>query len=188
MLYKNQLANEDLASQSDLTISPAIYADMTFHAYGERLSDDYTYILKKVVVPGLPGLGSLKLRELRILASLSVMDTPLSPIQVSELLSYDPATVTRASVKLVGERKITRSANNLDTRNILLILTNEGKALANSYLSRLRHVFETLEEGLFAKMGEEDKIQLITMMAEVNKRSAALRSLCDKRTWEFPGE
>ncbi len=188
MLDNTLGAHVDIAPLESLTVNPADYADTTFQAYGERLSDDYNFILKKVVVPGLPGLGDLKLRELRILATLSFFNKPLSPIQVSELLCYDPATVTRASVKLVGEGKIKRNTNNFDTRSVLLALTQTGQTLATAYQTRIRHVFSTLEQDIHYHMSDTEKIELLNLMVKINKRSNALRALCTKIDWDFPGE
>lgn len=166
-------------------VNPAAFADTTFQAFAEKISDDYTYILKTAVVPGLPGLGTLKLREVRILATLHFFEKALTPAQISDMLRYDPATVTRAVHMLVGKGKLTRSDNLRDTRSVLLELTPEGTALAEVFRKRLLVVFATLEEQIHVQLSEEEKTEFLHTMLKISKRSKDMKTICSRMTWNF---
>lgn len=168
----------------NLVANPTDFTDTTFHAYSEKIEDDYTYILKRAVVPGLGDIGILKLRELRVLVSLDFFDAPLTPVQVSELLRYDPATVTRASERLITEGHIVKADNIRDTRSILLIPTDSGKALAKAYRDQVQLVFSRLEQDLSVQFDDAEKLEYLNMIVKVSKRSGAMRSWCKQRKWK----
>lgn len=174
-----------IAFQPAPKVNPSEFADTTFQAFAEKISDDYTYILKNIVVPGLPGLGTLKLREVRILASLHFFEKPLTPAQISEMLRYDPATVTRAVHMLVGKGKLIRSDNLRDTRSVLLELTEDGRALAEAFKKRVLTVFATLEEELHIKLSDEEKTAFLNIMLKVSKRSRDMKAICNRVSWNF---
>lgn len=169
----------------NLKVQPSEYADTTFQAYAEKISDDYDFILRKVVVPGLPNLGDLKLREIRILASLDFFDSPLSPMQVSELLRYDPATVTRAANVLVKCGMIYKKNNRRDTRSILLVLTDKGQAMADNYSRRVRMAFKAMEKDMLHGLSEDEKTTFLNIMLKVNRRSQTMRAMCQNYDWDF---
>lgn len=174
-----------LAFQPAPKVTPSEFADTTFQAFAEKISDDYTYILKNVVIPGLPGLGTLKLREVRILATLFFFEKPLTPAQISEMLRYDPATVTRAVHMLVGKGKLIRSDNLRDTRSVLLELTDDGRALAEAFKDRVLVVFSTLEKELHVQLTEDEKTAFLNIMLKVSKRSKDMKAMCNRVSWNF---
>ncbi len=163
----------------------AAFADAAFQAFAEKMSDDYNFILKKAVIPGLPGLGDLKLREVRVLATLFFYDKRLSPAEISELLRYDPATVTRAVHKLVGKGKITRSENMRDTRSILLDLTEEGEVLARHFRDRVSAVFKKLEEETGTDLTDDEKAAFVNTMDKISRRSQEMQKACARMRWKF---
>jgi DNA-binding MarR family transcriptional regulator len=183
MLKKQGNSHRGLGQNPNLVVNPADYFDTTFQAYSERVGDDYTFILKRAVIPGLGNIGALKLRELRILASLDFFDRPLTPVQVSEMLRYDPATVTRATRLLCNAGMMIRADNLKDTRSVLLIPTEKGKALAHTYRERIQEVFGAFEQDLNQPFRDSEKLEYLNMVVKANKRSAAMRQLCLERKW-----
>ena len=168
-----------------LKVKPSEYADTTFQAYAEKIADDYDFILRKVVVPGLPNLGDLKLRELRILSSLDFFDSPLSPMQISELLRYDPATVTRAANNLVKRGMILKKNNRRDTRSILLVLTEKGQAMADNYSRRVRMAFKAMEKDMLHGLTDDEKTAFLNILVKVSRRSQTMRAMCQNYEWDF---
>ncbi len=170
------------------SVAPVDFADTTFQSFSERISDNYTHVLKAAVIPDLPYLDGLKLREVRVLSTLHFFDKPLTPAQISELLSYDPATVTRAVHKLVGNGKLTRADNLRDTRSVLIELTDEGKALAKAFHDRVLKVFAHLEDQLLIKITDEEKVVFLNVMHKISKRSQDMKTLCSRMSWSFDDE
>lgn len=183
MLNQVEGSNVILAFTS-LNANPTDFADTTFLSYSEKTSDDIAFILKKAVIPHLPKIATLKLREIRILACLSFFTKPLTPAQVSGILCYDPATVTRAVHALVGEGMVTRRDNIRDTRSVLLHLTDDGRALADAFNNRVKYVFEQLESKIDYPLSSEVKAEYLKTLAKINGRSKAMRNLVARRKWE----
>lgn len=168
----------------DLVVNPADYLDTTIQTYAEKVEDDYAFILKRAVIPGLGDIEGLKIRELRVLSSLDFYDSALTPVQVSELLRYDPATVTRATDRLFNAGMVVRAENIQDTRSVLLLPTEKGKALAKRYHDRIQEVFSALEQDLDEQFTETEKLQYLNMIVKINKRSQAMRNWCMRRKWK----
>ena len=184
MLTSHESSTGRYSKNPNLLVNPADYADTTFQAYAEKVEDDYTYILKRAVLPGLGDLEGLKLRELRVLASLDFYDASLTPVQVSDLLRYDPATVTRATDRLLSAGMMVRAENLQDTRSVLLVPTDKGKALAKKYRDRIQEVFSALEQDLDEQFSESEKLEYLNMIVKINKRSNAMRRWCVRRKWK----
>lgn len=184
MLNRSQNGSTVLQFVPALKADPTTFADTTFLSYAEKTSDDIHFILKKAVIPHLPKVGTLKLREIRILAVLSFFSKPLTPAQISEILCYDPATVTRAVHALVGECMITREDNIRDTRSVLLLLTEKGLTLANAFNDRVKHVFKQLEDKVEHRLTIEEKAAYLDAMAKINRRSKSMRELVARKRWE----
>lgn len=180
MISAKPIPSLDDTQLPGVKVNPTEFADTTFHAYSEKLSDDYTYILKKKVLPQVEGLGDVKLREMRVLSSIYFFDHPLTPIDVSEILRYDPATVSRAVNKLVAAGLMERSKNMHDTRSFYLHLTESGQKLGAEYAGKVREVFAELESQLLYGLTEQEKLDYLTIMVKLSKRSKTLRELCDR--------
>lgn len=181
MISAKKLHGDRQPVRPRLKVNPADFVDTTVQAYAERIADDYNYILKQRVIPGLPNLGDLKLRELRVLVTVDYFENPLTPIDISEILRYDPATVSRAVAKLVKLGKLIRERNMHDTRSVYLILTPEGQTLATDYAEKIQSVFGELEAQLTHGLTDEEKMESLTTIVKLNKRSMTLRQLADGR-------
>lgn len=179
MTTSKPIPGVNIIDGSQVKVNPADFADTTFQAYAEKLSDDYTYILKKMVLPTITQIADIKLREIRVLATVEFFHHPLTPIDVSEILRYDPATVSRAVNKLVANGLMIRSKNIHDTRSFYLSLTDEGIEIAQVYSQRIKEVFSELESSLLYGLTDEEKISYLTIMVKLSKRSRALREICD---------
>lgn len=181
MMSSKPIPGSNAIEGSTVRANPVDYADTTFQAYAEKLSDDYTFILKKRILTELEHLGDIKLREIRVLVTIDFFDHPLTPIDVSEILRYDPATVSRAVNKLVANGYMMRSKNIHDTRSFYLSLTEIGIDLAAEYKQKVKSVFSELESQLLYGLSEEEKLEYLNMMVKLSKRSRALRELSEGR-------
>jgi DNA-binding MarR family transcriptional regulator len=168
-----------------LKMSPDEYVDTTFQAYGERISDDYDYILRKIIVPGLPSVGDLRLRELRILSCLDFFEPPLAPMQLSELLRFDPATVTRSVNNLVKAGMVIKRNNRRDTRGVLLSLTTKGQVMADNFNRRIRMAFKFLEKDMIHGLTDEEKVQYLNIVVKISRRAQTMRAMCENYEWDF---
>jgi DNA-binding MarR family transcriptional regulator len=170
-------ADGNLLVRPELKVKPADFADTTFQAYAEKIAYDYTAIVRKLVMPGLPGLDGLKLRELRVLSSVDFYVSPLSPVHIADILRYDAATVTRAVDRLVAAGKMERTSNPSDIRSVFLTLTEDGVALSREYTTRIKATFAAMEEQLTFGLTEKEKTDFIKVMLKISRRATTMREL-----------
>jgi len=171
------LAMESARHGSDK--DPAQFADTTFQNYAEKIASDYTDIIKALVLPKLTNLGTLKLRELRVLIAVHFFDIPITPAQVSDILRIDPATVSRAIKKLESESMLIREDNGKDLRSIRLKLTSAGARLAQAYVESIKSVFGELERGLLYGLSEDEKMTFLKVMMKISRRAEAMKVLAN---------
>jgi len=178
---KKSLSIEGLAVKQggNLNFDPVEYADTTFQNYAEKISADYSEIIKYRVLPLLPQRGDLKLRELRVLTCILFFTIPITPAQIAEILRVDPATISRSVQKLEKANMLKREKNGRDARSIRLILTPEGRELTTEYTTTVGEVFKELESHLLYGFSDEEKTAFMTVMIKVNRRAEALRALAN---------
>ncbi len=160
-----------------LKFSAAEFADTTFQALADKIAWDYTYIVKKKIIPQLGDLGRLKLRELRILTSVYFYTEPLSPHEISEILRYDPATVTRALGLLEESGMVEKVKREYDLRAFDIKVTDAGSVLARRYVKEIQTVFDTIESRLTVDLDDEDKTILLNAMLKVSRRAEAMKAI-----------
>lgn len=163
-----------------LKVSPETYADTTFQALSGKIADDYEAIIKTCIMPSIGETFGLKLRELRVMASVNFYDVALTPAHIAAMLRYDPATVTRAVSRLEKAGMLTKEANHMDTRSFHLVLTERGIDLANLYSRRVKTVFTTLESMIEKSLSKQEKMEYLTAIYKVSKRTEAMLAYADK--------
>jgi len=163
-----------------LRFSASDFADTTFQAYADKIASDYTFIIKKRVMPNMPELGILKLRELRILASVYFYADPLSPHEISEILRYDPATVTRAINLLEKAGMIEKVKREYDLRAFDVKVTKSGSVLAKRYVGEIQKVFGEVESQLTIGLDENEKTLLLNAMLKVSRRAEAMKKIVER--------
>lgn len=166
-------------SPDSLKYKPVKFVDTTFQNYAEKISTDYTDIIKARVLPQLDDLGDLKLRELRVLTSIHFFAIPITPAHISDILRYDPATVSRAIKRLEAAGKLIRQDNGRDKRSIQLKLTLAGKALAEDYTHIVETVFDNLESDLLYGLSDEEKTAFLNIVIKISRRAEAMKALAN---------
>ncbi|MDA8708721.1 MarR family transcriptional regulator [Hellea sp.] len=158
-----------------LKVDPVEYADTTFQALSERISEDYSHVVKTCVMPHMGETHGLKARELRVMACIASYDYALTPAHIAAMIRYDPATVTRAAKRLAEANMVRREDNEKDTRSIVLSLTESGEALVARYNARIKIVFSSLEQMMSKSFSTEEKTDYLTAIYKVSKRAEIMR-------------
>lgn len=169
-----------ISGKPRLRYSPTDYPDIVIAAVSGRIESDYLYILKSVIAPELTKSNSLKLRELRLLASIGFYDRPVTVSYISEKLRFESATVSRASLLLEKEGFITRTDNPADSRSVILELTELGEQLATKYMETVSYLYNKLETAADTSLSNEEKLQFLNILVKINTRSTAMRDLCEQ--------
>lgn len=106
-------------------------ADLSFMSLAEQIYSDYVDTIKLAVVPKIDKTHALKLREVRVLMSLSEATTDVSASELADQLRHDPSTITRSLVILVRGDFIKTYENQSDGRSKMIGLTEKGADVAN---------------------------------------------------------
>lgn len=178
---KKPLSIEGLAvgPHGGLKYNPAQFADTTFLNYAEKIASDFTDIIKNRVIPEMDVDQNLKLRDLKVLASIHFFEIPISPAQIADILRIDPATVSRAVQKLEETELLNREENGRDKRSVRLKLTDKGIATARAYTEAIQSLFEELETGLLYGLSDEEKTGFMTVMVKISRRAEAMKILAN---------
>ncbi|MEP3889301.1 MAG: MarR family transcriptional regulator [Hellea sp.] len=161
--------------KSKVKFDPPDYFDTAIANLSEIIGKDINAIIRKYVVPKFTNECGLKHSELRILTCLSFYEAALTPADISSLLRYDPATVTRAVSLMEKAGFLTRENYVKDTRSVLLELTSKGTILASRYTECTKEILETLEDTLSYTLTREEKISSITLLYKLAERAKKMR-------------
>jgi len=176
-MAKKSLSIEGIAMRAGggLKFDPIRFTDTTFQNYAEKIASDYAEIIKALVLPELESIGDLKFREIRVLASIYFFDVPITPAQISEILRFDPATVSRAVRKLEAAKLLIRQDDEKDKRSIRLKLTQAGLELSEQYTQQIDAVFGELESRLLYGLTAEEKTDFLNVMIKISRRAEAMK-------------
>ena len=129
-------------------------------------------------MPDLTGLGDLSLLELRVLVSAGFYASPLSPAQISEVLRYDPSSVSRAADSLEKAGMIERLPNPQDTRSVWLKLTPRGEKLTQAFAEKVKTVFSGYEVQMAYSLTREEKLNFMKTFLKISRRAETMKQLC----------
>lgn len=172
---------EGIATRDSETLKydPIKFVDTTFQNYCEKISSDYSDIIKAIILPTLLDAKGLKLRDLRVLTSIYFFEVPITPAQVAEILRYDPATVSRSIKKMEDQNFVYRSNNGKDKRSIRLHLSEAGSKLGREYTDAIEQTFSQLEAGLLYGLSDEEKTTFLNVMVKISRRAEAMKVLAN---------
>jgi len=106
------------------------------------------------------------------LAVIDGAEGPLTPSQVADRVLIPSATVT-ATLDLLERRGwIRRAPNPDDRRSVLVEITPDGRAVADQMLPGIRG----LEKSLLSALTEDERAQLLVLLAKILDRAAAVAS------------
>lgn len=84
-------------------------------------------LIHRLVATTLRRLANVSLNEYRVLQRLSESSTPLRNVDLTSQLRMSPATVTRATDRLVKQLWATRLASPVDRKAVFVVLTDTGR-------------------------------------------------------------
>ena len=102
--------------------------------------------------------------ELDILGALARADRPLRASEVVSTTALSGASITKLSDALVRRGLLRRDRSSRDGRVVLLVLTDEGRALVDEVMP-----LRIAEEGrLLAELSEVDQATLVDLLRRVS--------------------
>lgn len=139
--------------------------DLRIFSYAEWIAGDYLEFVKAVVMPLFKNSYGLKLREIRVLSTISIAGRNITASEIAEFLRQDPATVTRCMVVLIGKGFVESSENFSDGRSRILSITESGRKAADKFLNLFGNAVSTYDDSLQFRRGvgetEEDVMRIL---------------------------
>ncbi len=148
-------------------------SDLAFLILADQIASDYMGFVKRLIIPEMDVFEAKSLRELRVLMTLNILDTPVPARRVAEILRFDPATVSRATRHLLEQGLIEECQNEDDLRTLLLSPTDDGRAVGEKYLKLVKTNLEKVSDSV-SELNEGEKSILLSAMLKVRKRSVRL--------------
>lgn len=147
--------------------------DLNYLSYAEWISGDYNEFVKRTILPRFSRRFPLKLREMRVLITISEFNSLKTAGEIAEHLRQDPATVTRAMVILIGKGFVMSKENFHDGRSRILTLTEKGTSASTYFF----HLFET---ALATIPQQDDEETILEVLKALSSRARILQDAQQK--------
>ena len=147
------------------------FADSTFQVLSAQISANYLKFIKDRIIPELGEFSNIPLRELRTLIAISHFDEPIKGTQISKMLSYDPASVTRSTKWLIENDFISTSDNPKDARSIFYGLSETGIKLSELYREVSWRAGIELNKAGLEQPGHRETLLALSVLEKVRERS-----------------
>ena len=148
--------------------------DVGLQVLCNQISDHYIAFLRAKILPHIPKSLGLNVREVRVLMSIYFYKAGATPKQIAQILSNDPATITRAVARLKESGLITQEDNIEDTRSAWLTLTDTGREIVQMCATIVESHVEDYERGSDYIITDEDKEDLLKIFMRMRARSHAI--------------
>lgn len=164
------------------------YKDFDYLSYAEWISGDYNEFVKKTIMPSFTKEYSLKMREMRVILTISEFNSLKTAGEIAEHLRQDPATITRSMVALIGKGLVVSKENFHDGRSRILTLTEEGEIAAQYFFELFETAIGAVPQYQTAKSDRPEIIQALKSLSErarlLHDAQKRLSSLLQARTLE----
>lgn len=147
------------------------FYDSTFQVLATQISTNYLQFIKVRIIPELGEYSDIPLRELRTLMAIAQFDAPIRGTQISKLLSYDPASVTRSTKWLLDNGLIRVGDNSEDARSVYYGLSEKGSELSELYREVSAPAILELNETGSGQPNHQDVLQALTVLQNIRDRS-----------------
>ncbi len=155
-------------------------ADGTFASLCGQISRDYIKFAKKRIFPQL-NFDSLSYRELRVLLCVTYFKDPLAGSDISKMMRYDPATVSRATALLVEHGYLNKHNNKYDFRSTVYAATGKGEDVILRYRNLLDEAYEVFNESSTLNLSSKEKQQLYGLLMKMRDRTHGLSLIPKKK-------
>lgn len=145
--------------------------DMTIHGLCSHISKDLHVFIKSQILKKMDDLEDLSLREIDVLMCVAYFNEAVTSAEVAETIRFDPATVTRATGRLIDQGYLTKEDNHQDARSALLRMTDKGEALSRRFSTKAAQVFEAAESRLYMLLTDEERDELLRLLLKMRERS-----------------
>lgn len=162
------------------------YNDFDYLSYAEWISGDYNEFVKKTIMPSFTKKYSLKVREMRVIVTISEFNALKTAGEIAEHLRQDPATITRSMVVLIGKGLVASKENFHDGRSRILTLTESGELAAQYFFELFETAIGAVPENLAPKSEQPEILQALKSLSErarlLHDAQKHLSSLLQART------
>ena len=148
--------------------------DVALHVFCKQISNNYIEFLRTQILPHIPKSLGLKVRELRVLMSIYFYKAGVTPKQIAQILSDDPATITRAVARLKQSGLIVQEDNIEDTRSAWLTLTPKGREIVKLCAARAQSCIDDHERACDDIITDQDKEDMLKIFLRMRARSRAI--------------
>lgn len=121
-----------------------------------------TNLVSNLVAGAYRQLFDIDIPEWRLIAVLAER-SEMNQQSLGDATRMDKLTVSRAAARLAKRGLILRRTSELDRRNQLLSLTDDGRALYDHVAPKALEI----EKTIFARLSERQRIQLGTILREI---------------------
>lgn len=147
------------------------FADSTFQVLAAQISANYLKFIKDRIIPELGEFSNIPLRELRTLMAIAQINGPVKGTQISRILSYDPASVTRSTKWLIKNDFISKEDNHRDARSAFFILSRKGVRLSELYREVSWRASIKLNGAELNQPSQQDVLKALSVLEKICERS-----------------
>lgn len=149
-----------------------------------QIASDINNFLKKQVHPKIERAKELSQNDVFVLLTIWRQSNVLTPAKIADILSVDPASVSRSLVHLEGKQLVYTDSDRRDLRSKNVLLTDEGRAVCEEYCRCYTLVMDQMESRYDIGYTEDELQLIIQAMKIVARRTYILGT--ERREIEIP--
>jgi|GEM_PF-5884900 len=148
--------------------------DIYMRHFSDFISEDYITCLDARAVSPIVGERDMNITDVSVLMAVLFNDAASTQAQISAILRYDSATVTRSAQTLRDEGLVDLVTLDGDKRTRGLKITADGKRLAYAYLTRTSRLTASIERHFQIEWSRAEKAELLDAFVAMRRRAVML--------------
>lgn len=142
-----------------------------------QIDNDHQDFIRRSVISNMQNPGNMNWRDIRVIAHINRLPDGGTPARLSELTRFNPATIMRVNLKLIGAGLVRLEDHTHDARSSMVVIEPAGRLFMADFLSTYERICSEIIPGTMTKLTEDD-VQILTQACMVlHERAERLAGL-----------